>query len=76
MHAFLPVLSHVFLTRWTVAHQTSLSMNFSRQKILKWVAISSFRGFPNPGIKPVSPATSALEGRFFTSEPPQEHIKI
>ena len=35
---------------------------------LQWIS--------RPRIKPVSPATSALEGRFFTSEPPQERIKI
>ena len=26
--------------------------------------------FPNPGIKPVSPTSPVLTGRFFTSEPP------
>jgi len=25
---------------------------------------------PDPGIRPVSPASPALAGRFFTSEPP------
>ena len=35
-------------------------------KILEWVAISSSRDLPNPGIKPTSPASPALAGRFFT----------
>ena len=35
-----------FVTPWTTAHQTPLSMGFSRQKILEWVAISSSRGTP------------------------------
>ena len=37
------VLSHVqlFAAALTVAHQTPLSMEFSRQKLLEWVAISN-----------------------------------
>ena len=38
----IPVL--LFVTPWIVAHQTPLSMEFSRQRILKWTAISSSRG--------------------------------
>ena len=43
-------LSHVWLsvTPWTVAHQASLSMGFSRQEILEWVAISSSSGSSHP----------------------------
>ena len=33
----------LFVTPWAVAHQTSLSMEFSRQ-ILEWVAIPFIRG--------------------------------
>ena len=43
--------------------------------ILEWVAIFSFRDFPDPGIKPASPA---LAGGFFTTElpgKPQNNIK-
>ena len=36
-------------------------------RILEWVAISSSRDLPNPGVKLPSPA---LAGRFFTTEPP------
>ena len=46
-------LSHVWLFAipWTVAHQVLLSMGFSVQaRILEWVAIPFFRGFPQPGI--------------------------
>ena len=35
----------------------------SQARILEWVAISSSRGFPNPGIEPESPA---LQADFFT----------
>ena len=38
----------------------------SQTRILEWVAISSFRGSSQPGIKPTSPA---LAGRFFATEP-------
>ena len=39
----------------------------SQARILEWVAISSSRDLPNPGIQPASPA---LAGRFFTTELP------
>ena len=39
----------------------------SRQE---WVAISSSRDLPDPGVEPVSLASSALAGRFFTTAPP------
>ena len=39
----------------------------SQARILEWVAISSSRDLPNPGIQL---ASSALAGRFFTTEPP------
>ena len=38
--------------------------------VLEWVAISSFRGSSHPGTEPLSPASPALAGRFFTTEPP------
>ena len=39
--------------------------------MLELVAISSSRNFPDPGIQqPKSPASSALAGRVFTTEPP------
>ena len=38
-----------------------------QERTLEWVAISSYKDLPDPGIKPVS---LALAGRFFTTEPP------
>ena len=38
----------LFETPWTVAHQVPLSMDFSRQRILEWVAISYSRGSSQP----------------------------
>ena len=34
-----------------------------------WVAISSTRSLPDPGISSTSPAAPALAGRFFNTEP-------
>ena len=36
-------------------------------RILEWVAISPQGHIPDPGIKPISPASPALAGRFFTT---------
>ena len=40
--------------------------------MLEWVAISSSRDLPDQGVEPVSPASSARAGGFFTTEPPEE----
>ena len=42
-------------------------------RILEWVAISSPRDLPDPGIEPMSPA---LAGRFFTTELPGRPLKV
>ena len=52
---------------WTVAHQTPLSMGFSRQEYWSGLPFPLLGELPNPGIEPGSPA---LAGRFFTTEPP------
>ena len=44
------------LTPWTVAHQASLSMVFSRQEYWSGLPFSTPGNFPDPGIEPVSPA--------------------
>ena len=36
-------------------------------RTLEWVAMPSFRGFPDPGIKPPSLMSSALAGRLITT---------
>ena len=41
-----------------------------QERILEWVAISYYKGLPDPGIEPMSLAPPALEGGFFTTEPP------
>ena len=61
-------LSHscLFVILWTTACQAPLSMGFSRQEILEWVAMPSSRDLPHPGIKFVSFMSPSLAGRFFT----------
>ena len=51
-------LSHIWLfaTPWTVAHQTSLSMELSRREYWSGLSFPSPGDLPNPGIKPRCPA--------------------
>ena len=60
----------VFATSWTVAHQASLFMEFSRQEYWSGISFRTPRALPDPGIEPISAASPALVGRFFTTEPP------
>ena len=43
----------------------------SQARILEWVAMPSSRGFPDPGIQPLS---AALAGGFFTTAPPEKPV--
>ena len=45
-------------------------------RILEWVARSSSWDLPGPGIKPASPVSPALAGRFFTAASPGKPKKI
>ena len=65
------MLSHaqLFATPWTVAHQVPLSMGFPRQEDWSGVPFPSPGDLPEPGIEPTSPASPALAGRSFTTEP-------
>ena len=66
------MFSHIwiFMTPWTIACKTPLSMEFSRQKYWHGLPFPSPGDLPDPGIKPTSLAPPALAGRFFTTEPP------
>ena len=55
------------MTPWTVAYQTPLFMEFSRQEYWSGLPFSSPGDLPNPGMEPLSPA---LARGFFTAEPP------
>ena len=54
------------VTPWTVAHQAPLSMRFSRQEYQNGLPFPSPGDLLHPRIKPASPA---LAGNFFTTEP-------
>ena len=43
-----------FATSWTVVHQTSLSMEFSRQEYWSGVPFPTPGNLPNPGTEPTS----------------------
>ena len=64
MHAQL--LSHVqlFATLWTVAHQASLTMVFSRQEYWSGLPTTIPRDLTNAGIKPAFFVFPALAGGF------------
>ena len=62
------VLSHVRLlaTPWTGAHQAPLSMEFPRQAYWSGLPFPSPGDLPDTGVEPASPA---LTGGFFITEP-------
>ena len=76
---YMCMLSHLsqvqlFVTLWTVAQQAPLSMGFSSQEYWSGLLCPLPGDLPNPGIKPVSPASPALAGRFFTTSATWEDL--
>ena len=61
------------VTPWTVACQDPLFMEFSRQECWSGLPFPPSGHLPDPGIEPASPA---LAGGFFTTEPPGKHQMI
>ena len=59
------------VTPWTVTCQAPLSMGLPRQEYWGGLPFPSPGHFPNSGIEP---ASLALEGIFFTTEPPGKPI--
>ena len=55
-----------FAISWTVVHQGTLSMEFSRQEYWSGLPFSTSGALSNPGIEPASLASPALAGRFFS----------
>ena len=51
-----------------VSHQSPLSMEFSRHRILEWAAASFSRGFSQPRDWTRVSCDSCVAGRFFTAE--------
>ena len=57
---------HPFATLWTIAHQTPLH-GIYQQEVWSGLPFLTPGDLPDPGIEPVSLASSALAGRFFTT---------
>ena len=63
-------LVRLFATPWTVAHQASLSMGFSRQEYWSGLPCPPPGDLNDPGIESRSAVAPALQVGFFTTEPP------
>ena len=70
MHACSLRCVQLFANPWTVAHQASVSVGLSRQDYWSGLPFLPPEDLPDPGIKPMSPVSTAFAGRFFTTEPP------
>ena len=79
VHRWMLSCVQLFATPWTIAHQAPLSMEFSRQRILEWVAIPNVFSWqelvslcptsfctPRPNL-PVTPGISWLPTFAFLS---------
>ena len=64
----------LFVTLWTVAHQAPLSLEFSWQKYWSVLPFPCPGDLPDTAIKPTSPESPTLAGRFFTTSPPVEAL--
>ena len=62
-------LCPTLVTPSTVLCQAPLSVEFSRQEHWSGVPFPAAGDLPHPGIKPKSPVSPAVAGRFFTPEP-------
>ena len=58
-----------FATAWMVVFQAPPSIRFCRQEYWSGLPFPSL-DLPDPGIEPMSSASPALAGRFFTTAPP------
>ena len=63
-----------FATLWTVAHQTPLSMRFSRQEYWNELPCPPPGDLPNPGIDLTSLRSPTLAGGFFTTSATRETL--
>ena len=72
VQSFNPVW--LFATLWTVAHQVPLSMGFLRREYWSRLPFPPPGDLSDPGIEPVSLASPALAGRFFTTAPPAKSL--
>ena len=68
MHMCIHVCAvQLFVTLWTLAHQTPLSIRLSRQGYWGGWPCPSPGAFYDPGIEPLSLKSPALAGGFFST---------
>ena len=75
-HVCMHSRARLFASPWTVAHQAPLSMGFSRQEYRSGLPFLPPRDLPDPGAKPMCPASPALAGGFSTTAPRRKSIVI
>ena len=73
MRAQLLSCVQLFVAPWTEARQAPLSMEFPRQECWSGLPSLSPGDLPNPRSEPASPA---LAGGFFTTEPPTQFSSV
>ena len=59
----------LLVTLWIAAQQTPLSLRFSKQEYWNGLHFPSLGDFPDPGIKPMSPMSPALQVDSLPTEP-------
>ena len=59
----------LFATPWIIAHWAPLSMGFPREEYWSGLPFPSSGDLPDPGIKPTSPVTPALQVDSLVTEP-------
>ena len=74
MNVLVLALSHfsctqLFVTPWTAAHQSPLSMGFSRQEYGSGLPGPPPGDFPDPGTEATSPVSSALQADYLPLSP-------
>ena len=72
VNVYMYLLNHfshlwLFAAPRTVAHQTPLSIEFSKQEYRRGLPFPPLGDLPDPGSELSSPASPALAGRFFTT---------
>ena len=74
VHVCSGTQSSTLCNPWTGGPQASLSMGFPRQEYWSGLSFPVPGDLPDPGIEPMSPASPALAGGLFTTEPPRKSI--
>ena len=65
----------LFVTTWTVALQTPLSLKFSSQEYWSGLPFPNPDDLPDSGTEPTSPVSPDLTGGFFTTKPSEKTNK-